>query len=281
MSRLGKSLAILVLAASSGEAQRVLLELRPRFGDTLSMRLDQTTELSGSRKGAASKEVVTTLRMFSRAIVESSSKESALILAVTDSVDVYTTDERARPLASETQRLLAGRQMRLRLFPDGTVGVADQQPNVPKVVNDLIAIMPASFPRGSVAVGDSWLREMPIPPSASFGVPVGGVVKAAFRLDSISSDGDVAYLTMRGTLQQANAPNPPNAPNPSAVASSGALTGSVTGSMVVDRRRGWLSESRFLVQMRATVAAPSSSAVRGDPMTFRLKITQHMRVFER
>src|SRR5687767_3576461 len=124
MSRLGWSLALFVVAASEGHAQRVVLELRPRFGDTVRMRFDQTTEMSGTRKGVATKAVVTTLRMFSRAIVESSSPASALILAITDSVDVSTTDERARPLASETQRQLAGRQMRLRLSPDGTVGVA-------------------------------------------------------------------------------------------------------------------------------------------------------------
>jgi hypothetical protein len=55
--------------------------------------------------------------------------------------------------------------------------------------------------------------------------------------------------------------------------------GSVTGNMIVDRLRGWLSESRFLVEMKATVAALSAAAQ--APMQFRLKITQHMRVVER
>ncbi|MEX2153216.1 MAG: hypothetical protein WD825_07745 [Gemmatimonadaceae bacterium] len=272
MSRLRLPLALLLFAASDARAQRLVLELRPHFGDTVRMRFDQTTEMSGTRKGVATKAVVTTLRMFSRAIVESSSPASALILAITDSVDVRTTDERARPLASETQRLLAGRQMRLRLSPDGTVGVADQQPNVPKEVSELVAVMPASFPRGSVAVGDTWLREMPIPPSATFGVPLGGVVKAAFKLDSISEDAEVAYLSMRGSLQQVAEQSGVN---------SGALTGSVNGSMVVDRRRGWLSESRFLLQMRATVASVGAKGAATDPMQFRMKITQHMRVSDK
>jgi len=267
MSPLRWSLALFVLSASSAPAQRVVLELRPRFGDTLRMRLDQTSEVSGTREGKASKQVVTTLRMFSRAIVESSSPAIAMILAITDSVDVSSTDERATPLAKATQAQLEGRQMRLRLSPDGTVGVADGQAKVAKEVTDLVAGMPASFPRGSVAIGDTWLREMPIPPSASLGVPLGGVVKAAFRLDSMSTDGDMAYLSLRGTVSQSGVP---------AAVDNGALTGSVRGSMVVDRRRGWLSESRFLVQMRATVT-PAGAA----PMQFRMKITQHMRVFER
>lgn len=274
MFRLRSPLALLVLVVSSagcprsGWAQRFVLELRPRFGDTLRMRLDQTSEVSGTRQGkATSMQVVTALRMFSRAIVESSSPTGAMILAITDSVDVSSTDARATPLAKATQAQLEGRQMRLRLSPDGTVGVAGGQTKVPQEVTDLVAGMPASFPRGSVAIGDTWLREMPIPPSASLGVPLGGVVKAAFRLDSVPGDGDLAYLSLRGTVSQSGAP---------AASDKNALTGSVSGSMIVDRRRGWLSESRFLVQMRATVA-PSE----GAPMQFRMKITQHMRVFER
>jgi hypothetical protein len=270
MTRLRCTIVLLALCASNAGAQRVLLELRPRVGDTLRMRLDQTTEMSGARSGAPVKPAVTTMRMFSRAIVESSGPSSTMIMAITDSVDVRSSDERARPLAMETQRQLAGRQMRLKLSPDGTVGVADQQAHVSREVTDLVSVMPASFPKGSVAVGDTWMREMPIPPSASMGVPLGGLVKAAFKLDSLSSDGQVAYLSMRGTMH----------PLAEAIALSdpGALVGSVQGSMIVDRRRGWLSESRFLVEMRATIA--SVGTARPSPMHFRLKITQHMRVFK-
>jgi hypothetical protein len=273
MRRLRWSLAVMALVtsdASDASAQRLLLELRPRVGDTLRMRLDQTTEMSGSRKGGAPRSVTTTLVMFSRAIVENTAPTSTLILAVTDSADVNTNDERGRPVADETRRQLAGRRMRLRLFFDGTVAVAEDQGSVPRAVNDLVSVMPASFPKGTVAVGDTWLREMPIPPTTALGVPLGGVVKAAFRLDSVSKDGEIAYLTMRGTLQQAAE---------SAMIDRGALTGSVNGSMIVDRRRGWLSESRFLVQMRATVL--SLGAARAAPMEFRMRITQHMRVVDK
>jgi hypothetical protein len=252
----------------------VMLELRPRVGDTLRMRLDQTTEMIGNRRGGVPRSVTTTLVMFSRAIVESSAQASTLILAITDSADASTSDERGRPVADETKRQLAGRQMRLRLSPDGTVAVADQQGsggNVPRVVNDLVAVMPASFPKGSVAVGDTWLREMPIPPTTGLGVPLGGVVKAAFRLDSVSRDGNIAYLTMRGTLVPSN---------DGAMLDKGALSGSVNGSMIVDRRRGWLSESRFLVQMRTTVMSLGAARA-ASPMEFRMKITQHMRVFDK
>lgn len=250
-------------------AQRFVLELRPRFGDTLRLRLDQTSEVSGSRQGAArasTKQIVTTLHMFSRAIVEHSTPAAATILAITDSVTVSSTDERAMPLVRATQDQLTGRQMRVRLAPDGTVTIADASARVPREVAEMVSVMPASFPRASVAIGDTWLREMPIPPAANLGVPLGGIVKAAFRLDSVSADGHNAYLSLRGTVVQ-----PGTTP-----AEKGMITGSVNGSMIVDRHRGWLSESRFLVQMRTTVTPPGTA-----PMDFRVKVTQHMRVIER
>jgi hypothetical protein len=265
------ALAITMSAEAQGQTEvgRIVLELRPRAGDTLRLRLDQTTEMSGIRRGGASRVMSTTLRMYSRAIVESTTAAFATILALTDSVVVSGSDERARTLAAETERQLAGKQMRLRMAPDGTVSIAGPQANISREVTDLVSIMPASFPRGSVAVGETWLREMPIPPSASMGVPLGGLVKAAFKLDSITSDGNVAYLSMKGTMH----------PLSDAIASSDprALVGSVNGSMIVDRRRGWLSESRFLIETRATLPPIGTAA----PMQFRLRITQHMRVLER
>jgi hypothetical protein len=263
------TLVLVALCTAEARAQRVMLELRPRMGDTLRMRLDQTTEMSVTRKGFAPRSVTTTLEMFSRAIVEASADAFALILAVTDSADVRSNDERGRPVPDESQRLLVGTRMRLRLAPDGTVSIAERQAPVPREVNDLVSVMPASFPRGSVAVGDTWLREMPIPPTTALGVPLGGVVKAAFRLDSVSRDADVAYLSMRGTLL----------PGASDHGTDG-VTGSVNGNMIVDRRRGWLSESRFLIEMRATMVSLGNTRA-AIPLDFRMRITQHMRVFSK
>jgi len=271
MSRDRWSLVLLLLLAGNARAQRLQLELRPKAGDTLRMRLDQVTEMSGTRKGAAAsmKAVVTTLTMFSRAIVESSGPGSALILAVTDSVDVSSTDEHAASMAATTERQLRGRRMRLQLAPDGTVSVAPLAADIPREVNDLVSVMPASFPKEPVAVGDSWVREMPIASGASLGMPVGGVVRATFRLDSISHGGDLAYVSMRGSLEQ----------QPAQTASVSSLSGSLNGSIVVNRRRGWLSESRFLVDMRTTVVAKGVAPA--APMQFRMKITQHMKVVDK
>lgn len=270
------SLALLVLVSTSARAQRMQLELRPRVGDTLRMRLDQVTEMSVTRGRDAVKAtsvVATRLRMYSRAIVESATPAAAVILAVTDSVDVSAGDDRALALAQQTRRQLEGRRMRLLLSPDGTVGLAEQATTVAKEVSELVSVMPASFPRDPVAVGDTWVLEMPIPPVARLGVAAGGVVRASFRLDSVARGGGVAYVSMRGTLQQ----------RPISASSEQALSGSVDGSMVVNRRRGWLSESRFLVQMRTTVTSRGGSAAGAgaSPLHVRMKITQHMRVIDK
>jgi hypothetical protein len=258
-------LGVLVLAgAGSAQAQRVVLELRPRFGDTVWIRLDQSTEVSASRKGSIARPVVTTLSMFSRAIVEVSTAASAIILAITDSVDVASNDKAAAAGASETERQLAGRQMRLKLLPDGTVKMAEEDANVSKQVGEVVSLMPASFPKGSVTIGDTWLREMPIPAGSESGKPM--VVRAAFRLDSVSTDYDIAYLSLRGSVQAT-----------SAVTSSD-VNGSVTGSMTVDRRRGWLSASRFVIQLRTLV--PSAIA-NEPPLQYMMKVTQQMRVIDK
>src|SRR6185436_9965780 len=65
--------AVLGIAAQQVAAQSVVLQIRPRVGDTLSMRLDQQTEMIGVRKTGnkeSSGSVLNMMSMFSRAIVE-------------------------------------------------------------------------------------------------------------------------------------------------------------------------------------------------------------------
>jgi hypothetical protein len=254
---------LLVMIGSSAQAQRVVLELRPRFGDTVWIQLEQSTEMSIVRAGVTGAPTLTTLSMYSRAIVESSTAAYALIHAITDSVEVSTTSKAVAASAAETERQLEGRQMRLKLLPDGTVNVAESDASVSKQVGELVSLMPASFPRGSVTIGDTWLREMPLPGDAS-GRPM--VVRAAIRLDSISPDYDVAYLSMRGNVVDTDTAN------------HAGPTGRVSGSMVVDRRRGWLSASRFTFTLKTLVAGPDAGA---QPSQVQIRVIQQMRVLDK
>src|SRR6185503_20836111 len=58
---------------SSLHAQTIQLRIKPHAGDTLSMQLDQQMEMTGTHYtsgGEASNLVVTTMQMYSRAVVE-------------------------------------------------------------------------------------------------------------------------------------------------------------------------------------------------------------------
>jgi len=262
---LGGAVLLWVAATAPALAQGVVLELKPRAGDTLRMRLDQQTEISGARPGGKPISVSTTVVMHSRAIVLRGDGQFALILAITDSMSVESNDEHARALAEQARRGMEGQQVRLRLAPDGSMALADDDRAVTRGVKDMVSIMPGSFPREPLAIGDTWMREMPIPGSAQMNLPSGGRVRARFRLDSVSRGGDFAYVSMRGAFQPASDSQRDDA-----------AAGSVTGTLVVNRRRGWLSESRFVIQMRSTVAMPSDGG--RAPMRFRTRITQVMRV---
>jgi hypothetical protein len=67
-------LLTLGLLAPRVRAQRIRLEIKPHVGDTLRMRLDQESEMTGVRRtrtAETSAIMVKTMLMFSRAIVES------------------------------------------------------------------------------------------------------------------------------------------------------------------------------------------------------------------
>ena len=62
----------------------------------------------------------------------------------------------------------------------------------------LFGQMPAVLSRNPVSVGDKWKREMRIPDVGVSGAM--GRVRATFQLDSLGDNGNMAYISMRGTL---------------------------------------------------------------------------------
>lgn len=257
---------LLLLLACAGPlaAQGVLLELRPRVGDTLRLRLDQEMEVVGTRVGSRPLNLKTTVRIYSRVIVVGMDGPVSLIIAVTDSMSMESNDQHVQSQSQEARRQLEGRQLRIRLLPDGTLAMSEDERGVSRQVRDMVAIMPGSFPKEPIAVGDTWVRVMPVPGAAPI-VPTGGVVRARFRLDSLSRTGDLAFVSMKGTFESPEGEDREDAP-----------TGSVSGGLVVNRNRGWISESRFTVDMRTTI--PGSAQENRRRVRFRTKITQLTRV---
>jgi hypothetical protein len=270
--RIGASVGLLAVAsAQRSAAQELLLQIRPRAGDTLRMRLDQETDLTGAGVTRASIGPGTTIwrmAMFSRAIIESESNYETAVLAVTDSVLFRSTDERSFASARQIENQLKGQRVRFRVTPEGLLAI-EPAAGAPREVAHVVSLMPATFPKGPIKVGDSWMREMPLPSGTQLGAQLSGTLHVTLRLDSVTHAGDLAFVSMRGEMQPATGPG---------AASQAVLEkGTVRGTMVLDRKRGWLSESWFSVLVLTSVTnPPAASALRTE-----MRITQHMRTAER
>src|ERR1043166_4349698 len=101
----------LAVAGAAASGQSVVLQIKPRLGDTLHMRLDQETEMTGSRRDAsagteAAIAALSMMTMYSRAIVERKAGAGTTVLAITDSVHFTSADEQLR---RDAERLEIGR----------------------------------------------------------------------------------------------------------------------------------------------------------------------------
>jgi hypothetical protein len=258
------------IAAPQAGAQ-ILLRLHPRTGDTLHTRLEQQTEVSAVMRGAngpTTKSFTTSMVLHSRTIVQSSLQTSTVVLAIVDSANVHTSDVHGAAQVAEAERLLRGQQLLLHLAADGTVESVRDARGV-SVSRDMetMSAMPAVFPRRPVNVGDQWTREMPLPSSGPLGTRGSGHVNAVFRLDSLDRSGNLAYISMRGEIL-------PDSENEGVL-----LSGAVTGAMLVDRLRGWMTDSRVTVLVRSLVTPPPSTGL--APMRFVTRVTQRLRTMDK
>jgi hypothetical protein len=254
--------------AERGLAQKsVTLQLRPRIGDTVWMRLDQQTELASRRTDTKQQNPAlasTTTVTFSRAVVESGVASSTMVIAITDSV--FVTNGAVTKGVPAMARQLAGQRVRLQIAPDGSMTMPSDNPKTPAKPASLI---PATFPTTPVAVGDKWMREAALPAGSSqLGATIVGWVQATFRLDSLTRNGELAWISIDGKLT----------PDPSGAKLDGVTTvddGSVEGYMVLDRARGWLTESQFTIVAHSTMKQPFGVA--SPPVKFQIRLVQSLR----
>jgi hypothetical protein len=262
--------ALVTAIAPAGGAQSIVLRLNPRAGDTLHTRLEQQTEVTGTRTGGQPMKTVTTsVVLNSRTIVHQSLPASTVVLTIVDSADIRTSDAHAASQVADAERSMRGQRMVMRLASDGTVESA-RDARGGALSGDLaqsMSSMPAVFPQQPVSVGDQWMREMPLPAGGPLGTRGAGKVIAAFRLDSVSRGGSIAYVSMQGEIR----------PDP---ASQGLqLSGGVQGSMKIDRARGWLTDSRFAITMRSLVTPSPASGL--APMRFVTRVVQRLTTMDK
>jgi hypothetical protein len=208
-------------------------------------------------------------------VVERSDASGTVLVTTTDSVDVTSTGghtgRRGAGLAARARRALQGRAVRLRDARDGTTAVVSREGLSPEL-QAFFSQMPATLPSGPVAVGDRWTRTMDVP--APGGAPgAAGGVSATFRLDSLSQGGSLAHLSMRGVISR------PPAATGAATTMRVAGAGEIVGALVVDRRRGWLSDARTTLTVRSTLTPAGDRA--GAPLRFRMRVDEWLRAVER
>jgi len=253
-------------------SQPVLLQIRPHIGDTLRMHLSQSVEMIGTTRGggrdSATSSMTTSIEVFTRAIAHQWTSGGTLMQSITDSVAM--TPASAGSLADLKRRAMTAKRVWVRVSTDGAMEIVnDDDPN--SELRQVFGEMPAMLAREPVAVGAKWTREMQIPLSGDPGQM--GQVRATFRLDSLSRNGDLAFVSMRGTMSRMNSPGAPPA------GAGYATSGTLSGTIQIDRRLGWITDSRSSIIVQSTIAAAPSQkgGPQGAPMQVRTKITQWIR----
>lgn len=263
-------LASFGMTMSSG-AQSVVLELRPRAGDTVAVRLEHRVEMTGTRRVGGRDSVTrvaSSMLTIGHTVVESVTVAYALVATHTDSVALESSDDSDGSMQENARRALRGSVTRVRILPDGTAETVDDGSDAPRA--SWLAVMPGTLPRESVAVGARWTRTMPIPNAD--GRAVGsGKVRATFRLDSLTAGGRYAWISMRGTMKRDSSIAGAEA------ARGGPLSGAMTGALKLDRKRGWVVDSVTDMTVRSVMPAPGAP---DSPMRVTVRMVQHMSAAE-
>ena len=234
--------------------QTIVLSIRPHAGDTLHMRYDQRVETTATTERGhtdTTTSIVSTLLVLSRTIVESSDSTGANVVALTDSVAATSSGSRMPESAEAAREMLQGKEVRLRLSPDGATVAEDSGAN--PELRSFFAAMPAILPKEATPVGRRWKREMDGPVGSAMDH---AEVKTTFQLDSLSHSGELAYVSVRGTISQVS-----DGPGPT----KGESSGTVQGMVLIDLRRGWVTESRDRIVI--------TSVIRGRDAKMRIKMT--------
>jgi len=267
--------AALLALPQSVRGQKTLLQIKPHVGDTIRMHLTQTIEMTGSRSrapGDSVKTMIASTEVFSRAVPFQWTTGGTLIHAITDSVISGTRSSTAR--LPEIPRKRAVSPAVLRVAADGAIEVVDDgDPN--SEIRHLFAEVPSMLPGKAVGVGERWTKEMRIPLAGDPGAE--GTVKATLQLDSLSRSGEMAFISIHGTISRftdASRHAPPNGYQTS---------GTFTGSMQIDRALGWITDAKSIIIVRSEIAdaaaAPAGRPTRPVQVLTRISVwTRAMKV---
>jgi len=253
LRRLARALAVTALLAGasvSARAQTVMLRIQPHVGDTMYTRFEQSVEMVGTRN-VHSVDTTMTSRMdimiLSHSLVQASDGHGTTVLAITDSVAMQGHGTGASAPNETIQHAMQGRQARLHIARDGSAELLEASDDVTPQVEALYSGMPATLPERLVSVRSSWERTAFIPVSQESDSAHSARVRTTYRLDSLSSNGNLAYISIHGTISRDSA---------AALVSESlrvGSTGTVTGHMTMDRKHGWWVQSEIAITIKSIV----------------------------
>lgn len=271
------ALLAVALIAASAFAQSIMLQIQPKVGDTLRMRIEQETEMSFAGKVRDADTTMTqrsSVVTLSRGIVIATDDEGATVRSIIDSiaVELRHPDPFVAARSDQVRRALQGREVRVRFSKQGSAAVIEADPDIPRDLQSVFSQLPATFPTYPVSVGTTWMQRIHLPEGGQR--QLGGTLEAQLRLDSVTHRGKKAHISLRGTLTRDSAT--------AATAPSGGrltMTGTVTGFMILDRARGWVTEASTEMVVKSHSEPPSGSVQR--PMSMRLRLVQRLRTMDK
>lgn len=261
---LGGAVAMLavLLCAAPAHAQRVRLEIRPQVGDTIHMQLDQQIEVTGTSPDApgAPKSMTGSIHVRTRAIPLRRLASGSLVQAVTDSMAL--TPIGGSPV-STPRSALEGARVTMIVGHDGGMQVLDTGEHDGETPPFFPPTAPM-LPDRPVSVGGTWRRTLDLPIGNG---PAGMArVQANFRLDSLGQNGDIAYITLNGTLSRIGESDRSGGTQRS--------TGTLSGRMQLDRRLGWITDTYLVLNVHSVITSGKAS---GPSAQLQMKVTQRLR----
>ncbi len=278
-----------------GVVRPITLLVQPVRGDLLRLEMQQVMEMSGSRREgaglpdptmgtASSRDTpapppvgprrnatptrVTIMDFYGHSLVERSDSAGSVLSATTDSL-LLRSGEVGTAMRSQRVSVPDSEQAtRVHVEPNGAMHMLDVAPGA-GAVGATLSAMPAMLPDDAVMVGDEWDRDVAMPslPIASYRAD--GVLHATFRLDSTGRGGRDAYVSVRGALRRDGSAR--DLPPGSRVVTAGTMR----GTLVLDRVRGWIVDAYTVIDVNSEVLAMDDG---GAPMALGIRITQRLRV---
>ncbi|MGI8498417.1 MAG: DUF6263 family protein [Gemmatimonadaceae bacterium] len=269
------ALAVAMLAGPELIAQPVSLRVRPHVGDTLRLRMEQESEMTVERSRSDTVTYRMSLLTLSRILVKGYDDQGTAVESIIDSVSMSSSTGNGKSVyggagPDAAMRALRGKRARMLFALDGAAHVLPGDPAPAAELESLMSLFPATLPNHPVSLGESWTQTMDIPLAGQTGTESASLTRVTFRLDSLTKGSTLAYISMRGSVIR------DSSAAPLAQGVRMTVNGSITGMLLVDRKRGWLTDARTQMLVHSIFTPPAKSAL--QPMHISTRVNQRTRL---